>query len=360
MAGIKKRSKKLLSRKDVKTFDSKVHGFEPSIEKIKSLNDSEYTRALNWYNYTYDGKDGKPWLIEFLEKNNFDKNIMSKFKKLPDWAIPTTACWISRMSNNGTVILPENKQFVFDKVNDAVNRFYVEEKAATVNIQARVENKNEILFAAAEEMLDSDIIDMYGFLQSKEATVAAANYIKSKYEPYLEELMSEDEQVKEAFGKSLRANQELFKNIINDCIRYVDNKKVVKVKAPRAIKMKPASKIVEKMNYQREFAPLKLVSANPSDIVGAIQLWVYNTKSRVIGVYNTSNGDTLSVKGSTLINYDESKSQGKRLRKPEETINTFLKAGKVALRNFIDDIKTTKQNMNGRINKDTIILKIIR
>lgn len=360
MAGVKKKSKKLLSRKDVKTFDSKVHGFEPVIKEVKSSNDSAYARALNWYNYTYDAKDGKPWLIQFLNENNFDKEVLTKFKKLPDWAVPTTACWISRMANNGTIILEQSKQFVFDRVNLAVERFYVEEKAPTVNIQARTENKNEQLFGSAEEMIDSGEIDMYAFLQSNEATAIAANYIKAKYQPMLDEVMSTDDQVKEAFGKSLKKWQTIFQGIVDDCTRYVDNKKVVKVKAPRAIKMKPASKIVEKMNYQREFAPLKLVSANPTDIVGATQLWTYNTKSRILGVYNTSNGDTLSVRGSTLINYDEAKSQGKRLRKPEEILSGFLKAGKIALRTYLDDIKTTTQNMNGRINNDTIILKIVR
>ena len=360
MAAVKKKSKKLLSRRDVKTFDSKVHGFEPVIKEVKGPNDSEYARALNWYNYTYDAKDGKPWLIQFLNENGFDKNIITKLKKLPDWAISTTACWISRMANNGTIILPESKQFVFDKVTTAVERFYVEEKVSTINIQARIENKNYTLCTAAEEMLDSGEVDMYAFLHSNEATVIAANYIKAYYQPQLDELMSGHEQVEEQFGKSLKTYQALFQGIIDDCTRYVDNKKVVKIKAPRAIKMKPASKIVERMNYQREFAPLKLVSANPTDIVGATQLWTYNTKSRILGVYNTSNGDTLTVRGSTLINFDEAKSQGKRLRKPEEVLSTFLKAGKIALRTYLDDIKTTTQNMYGRINNDTIILKIIR
>ena len=68
----------------------------------------------------------------------------------------------------------------------------------------------------------------------------------------------------------------------------------------------------------------------------------------------------LPVVGSTLVNFDETKSQGKRLRKPEDVLGMFLKAGKIALRTFLDDIKTTTQNMNGRINNDTIILKIIR
>lgn len=356
----KAKSKKLLSRKDVKTFDSKVHGFEPVLKEIKSRKDSEYVRALNWYNYTYDAKDGKPWLLEFLKNSEFDKATLDKFKKLPDWAVPTTACWISRMANNGTVILEDSKQFVFDRVNLAVERFYEEEKPAKVNIQARVENKNEQLFGLAEEMIDSSEIDMYTFLQSNEATPAAANYIKSKYQPMLDEVMSDDEQVKEAFGKNLKKWRAIFQGIINDCERYVDNKKVSKVKKPRAIKIKPASKIVERLNYQKDFAPMKLVSANPVDIVGATQLWTYNTKSRILGVYNTSNGDTLTVKGSTIINYDESKSTGKRLRKPEEVLGNLLKAGKVGLRTFLDDIKTTTQNMNGRINKDTIILRIMR
>ena len=48
----------------------------------------------------------------------------------------------------------------------------------------------------------------------------------------------------------------------------------------------------------------------------------------------------------------------KTLRKPEEKLKEFKSAGKVALRKFLEDINATDTKMNGRINEETILLKV--
>jgi hypothetical protein len=68
----------------------------------------------------------------------------------------------------------------------------------------------------------------------------------------------------------------------------------------------------------------------------------------------------MTVKGTALQNWSPDKSKQKTLRKPDEQIKDLLASGKVKLRSFIDNIKAKEQNVNGRINIDTIILKIIR
>ena len=51
-------------------------------------------------------------------------------------------------------------------------------------------------------------------------------------------------------------------------------------------------------------------------------------------------------------------SEIKTLRKPEEKLKEFARAGKVQLRKFLDDINATDTKMNGRINEETILLKV--
>ena len=62
----------------------------------------------------------------------------------------------------------------------------------------------------------------------------------------------------------------------------------------------------------------------PTQIVGANELWVFNIKTRKIGKYVASNidpkgmqrqGSGLSVKGTTIIGYNETESIQKTLRK---------------------------------------------
>ena len=68
--------------------------------------------------------------------------------------------------------------------------------------------------------------------------------------------------------------------------------------------------------------------------------------------------DGLQVKGTTIIGFKESESIQKTLRKPADQIKEFKKAGKVALRKFLDEIPTTDTKLNGRCNPDTILLKV--
>jgi hypothetical protein len=66
----------------------------------------------------------------------------------------------------------------------------------------------------------------------------------------------------------------------------------------------------------------------------------------------------LRVKGTSLTGFDENKSVQKTLRKPEEQLKEFKSSGKVALRKFLEDIKAVDIKLNGRINEDTVLLKV--
>ena len=70
-------------------------------------------------------------------------------------------------------------------------------------------------------------------------------------------------------------------------------------------------------------------------------------------------GSGLSVKGTTIIGFDETQSIQKTLRKPEEKLKEFKDAGKVKLRTFLEDINAVDIKLNGRINADTVLLKVI-
>ena len=70
-------------------------------------------------------------------------------------------------------------------------------------------------------------------------------------------------------------------------------------------------------------------------------------------------GTGLSVKGTTIIGFNESESIQKTLRKPEDKIKEFQGLGKVKLRTFLEDINAVDIKLNGRINSDTVLLKVI-
>jgi len=135
-------------------------------------------------------------------------------------------------------------------------------------------------------------------------------------------------------------------------------------KATRKIRVKKApslDKIVAKLKYKAKDDTYKIVSIDPKKIIGAQELWVFNTKTRKLGKYVAGNGFStgeLSVKGASIVGFDENKSIQKTVRKPDVTLKEFQKAGKVALRKFLEDIKATDIKLTGRINKETILLKV--
>ena len=69
-------------------------------------------------------------------------------------------------------------------------------------------------------------------------------------------------------------------------------------------------------------------------------------------------GTGLSVKGTTILGFDENLSIQKTIRKPDDVLKEFKSAGKVKLRKFLDEINSVDTKLNGRCNPDTVLLKV--
>jgi hypothetical protein len=201
-------------------------------------------------------------------------------------------------------------------------------------------------------------------LKGKQAKAAHARIIRDFYAPQLAEYQEAKagtcEQLKEGYShiskKNLQKLIDFHNEIVSACEMLMQEAKVNK--KPRAKKAKPVEKIVEKLKYCKANEPLKLVSINPADIVGAKELWIFNVKTRKLGKYVAADFQELSVKGTSVVNFNEALSVQKTLRKPEEQLKEFKAAGKVQLRKFLEDIKAVDIKLNGRCNEDTILLKI--
>jgi hypothetical protein len=170
-----------------------------------------------------------------------------------------------------------------------------------------------------------------------------------------------DEQVEEAYKHYKAADFKRHHAFLDQLLSDLDQYRSVK-KATKKARVKRApnkEKVVGKLKYMKEEKTLKLVSVNPVDIVGAQELWAYNTKTRKLYKYvaDTLQGP-LGVKGTSLTGFDPVKSVGKTLRKPDEKLKEFAKATKVQLRKFLEDIKATETIGNGRMNSDTVLLKV--
>jgi len=165
----------------------------------------------------------------------------------------------------------------------------------------------------------------------------------------------------EVIEKGIKAHDNIFKA----CDYMIDianaNRK------PRKKKPISKDKLVSKLQYSKEDTKYNLKSIDPKDIITAEQLWVFNTKTRKLGIYVASvldprglnrEGTGLSVKGTSVQGFDPEKSIQKTLRKPEEQLSEFMKCGPVKSKTFFSEIKSMEIALTGRINTDTILLKV--
>jgi hypothetical protein len=220
----------------------------------------------------------------------------------------------------------------------------------------------EVDGAIDEFCLADTPFSMKGFIATQNIPGPVARAIGQSYVGMLKELKEavdgKDAQLKEAyshFGKvKLKRFLALVQQIIADCAQQVVAAKTVR--KPRVVKEKPASVLVSKLKYLKEFSELKLTSEKPTSIIGAKTVWLYDTAKRKLFVYHAEGTNKLSVKGTTLLNWDVKKSHVKTLRKPEEFLSNSLAAKSIQDR--FDKLSTKPQTVNGRTNDDVIILKV--
>lgn len=146
--------------------------------------------------------------------------------------------------------------------------------------------------------------------------------------------------------------------ITSDAERYVLLKKVAR--KPSKPKVKTADKQVSQLVYAKESAEFKLNSINPTSIVGSSRLYTFNVKSRIITEYVSERTSGFEVRGSTIYGISAERSRSIRLRKPEEQLSTFLTKTPSVIAKFWESLTTkTIDEVSGRINKDTILLRTL-
>jgi hypothetical protein len=357
--------------------DAKHLGEEPTWEDIGFLSDRDLiTRemsALNWYNYFYDAKDARKFILEFMETVNMPKAAIVMFNRLPDSQINSTTAALSRMYVMGWEDSEKRKKIesrimqLCRKGADLVEED--KKQAATKAIIPQKLPTNELI-TDIEQMIDEESESLKGFyewLKNRSAKPTDVRGVIEYYANWFQELAeaserNTDPQLKEAYAhltkKQLKERVDLFSGIISDCESYLSNSRKSVVRKPRKTKPKSADKLVGKLKFQKEHTELKIVSIDPTKIIGAKELWVFNTKYNVLAHYVSEQG--ISVKGTTLQGIDAGRSQQKKLRKPADTLPLITGSTSKAAERAFENIKTKAANPNGRINEFTIILRAVK
>lgn len=364
------------TKKKVRTTKSETYlvnqkylGGEPTFVVGDS---TDLSRAFNWYNAMCDVNDAREYTIEHFKK--FGNTEMIKVSKsIPDKLFPMTSAWVFRMASRGAVIPPEMMERAVARLlaikSDGENVISEEAESKPTNvisIQDRIREKANELIGSVEELIDKgEEFSLYDWMKANEIPATYAPRIAAYYAPVLAELIEasegEDAQLREGYKhftkKQLEARVLFFNSLIEDAERYADTtKKIRKPRKPRAVSVE---KKLKNFKYQKEDKNFKIASINPEKIIGAQELWTFNTKYKTLTVLRALDRGGLQVKGTSIINYDENTSVTKRTgRKPEVYVDKVLNGGKIILRKIMDELKNDAP-LAYRINENTILMKVV-
>jgi hypothetical protein len=336
-------------------------------ENIEPIWDKDYTQAdihaaLSWYNVNKNEKDAAKYL------GISDATIAKSF---------LTLAWALRMQSRGCVFTEKSQETIAGQhqmLKEHLASILVPQKQQTaevISIQDRVAAKTDHYIGDIEGALvdefgitgDVSKMNAYQWMVDNGVKAMHATKIAEHFSERLSALENnyKDPKLREYYsGYDRKQFLNLFKcyaQIVADAQKIASNAKVAR--KPR--KKKPVSfdKMIKNLKYLPKFDELKLQSVDPVKIIGAQQVWVYNVKQRKLGVYNASDAAGILVKGSALTNFALDSSIQKTLRKPEATLKIITDGGKIALRKALDGVNSKPNKLNGRINKDTVILRVV-
>lgn len=359
---------------------------------VEQFNQHFY-KTMNYFRMEVDSKNYKPIVIRWLTEVGASKEDIAAFKKLKDNRVNSSMAGIANSLLRGMPAVRadwnsgrDSGEWLRNAVVTAIDSGQgdIEEDEAKVKeeksaipqptIQDRLRETAIRMTAEIEDALEEFAVDHNAFdpkafkivnlLKGKGVKAAHARMIRDFYSRNYDELVEaaqgKDDQLKEGYAHISKANLKkitaFYGEILAACDMLMQEAKVNR--APRAKKPTDKTKVVAKMKYLKQDEATKQVSINPIDIIGSKELWVFNIKTRKLGRYVATDFQELSVKGTSIVNFDENKSVQKTLRKPVEQLKEFKAAGKVALRKFLEDIKAVDIKLNGRINNDVILLKV--
>jgi len=365
--------------------DEKYTGREPvwDTERAAAMTQEEFDhflrKSLFYYNYFFSTKDLKKYVVNWM-KERYTKEEVSRFIRTKDSALPITVCSLIKATTQGMPLRERELNYVKDRIYEVLSSAVEEEPvveqttvapSAVKTIQDRLNEKTSEHIAHFEGLYDEVVggaaVDpkAYDYFVTNNVPQGQLgkfeNYVDTQ-RMYLTAAMDRmDEQFVEAYRHYKAADYKRHLAFFESMQTAIDQYRQVK-KATKKARVKRApnkEKVVGKLKYMKEEKTLKLVSINPVDIIGAQELWCYNTKTRKLYKYMADSvTGPLGIKGTSLTGFNTTTSIGKTLRKPEEKLKEFFKASKVQLRKFLEDIKATETAGNGRINADMVLLRI--
>jgi truncated hemoglobin YjbI len=327
---------------------------------------SDLGQAYNWYSENTNKKTTLKYLNDYLKKRNLKKEI-------PTNITTEVAGKLARLIDRGQVTDDKNIQWMVDWVNRLADKVskprVVDPNKKVVSIQDAVKNKLNSYLSGLDHAIDDFIHNSNYTLKFDTTKYLKASSVKYSYlvsmEKWVQGVANEfilsrtDPDFKEGYSNYTESEKNKVLKFLEGMINSINTYAAI-VKPVRVQKAKAPIKLVSGLKYQRVFLNLKtkLTSVSSTELIGAREVWVYNTTTRMLGYYTSTYGD-ITVSGTTLKGFD--KAEQKILRKPDDILPIMLNARKGQwIKTFEKNVKTVALKGTGRFNDRTIILKVFK
>lgn len=331
-------------------------------------------KALNYYSYHVEDKVKRTFAYTYWKQQNHD---VKKLDSLSD-------CWFSTLGAVAHMVLSEIPIHEADTIrldnayhqllgfaNQASSEVVDGVKPVVIgpSIQDRIKDASKVHIAEFEGWLDEFVVNGKTYSakeyltknQTKAPVIAhVINHFKPILAEYGEYLAGQCEQLTEAYShmgkRKVKALFNYVTTILAECSVIARVSRTMK--APRKRKEQPPSKLVQNLLFLKEYPDLGLKSIHPEKIIGADQVWMFDTEHRRMIKYEAMDGMTLSVKGTTMQNWNPEKSGSKIIRKPEVQLKDVSENGKRAMGNMFNEINGVVRKISGRTSRTTVIVRV--
>jgi hypothetical protein len=207
-------------------------------------------------------------------------------------------------------------------------------------------------------------VDVYNLFKSHDLKGPATNQVRTRLEKW--KLEYEDavnktcDDAVEAFAHIKPAELKRRIKVLNQMMEDLDKIKSATraVRKTRAKKTITVDRQVKALKYKPSDSEYKLASIDPKLIPGAMRLLTFNVKTRTFAEFVTTSTSGFEIKGTTIQNLDPDLSRATRLRKPHEFLTVALTKTVNQINKEYQKLTTKSGTPNGRINADTILLRV--
>lgn len=366
--------KKTLGKAAAAMAAVKVMGAERTVFPETELSELELLGCLGWYNNVKSPKDAKEYVIDWMV-TTCDCRLPA-LKKTSDLWIRPTAGWLARMLTHGANISDQTIDTFHRLINESIRATPFEEpedsdtEETVKPVRPARGPRTEDVLADVEDALDdwrTQPFSFYGYLVARKTDTALVGPVIAFYVPLADELnlalTGKDKEVRDAYSylnkTELRRYASFVNNIVADGQRYVQEGKPVTVRKPRKKKEIPIERRLANLLYLKEYRPNQLKSVEPEKLLGASEVWLFDTVSKKLHVVVASSPKGLDLVRTTLVGFDPAASGSKRIgRGTSRTLDAILKGTKQSTKRVFDELSNDRLETLGRSNRNTIILRV--